>query len=179
MAKAEAAGASRQNSKLSRRGIRWRPVVEASSRSQSTCRKTRVRHSQSPESDLPSLVPSAISYSPSQNLAARVANVLDSTAGTGHDILILGEWLPDLTSRVGCNPALDAAMEVLLLSHRNLIDKPNRDDATLAHVYGRSLQALKAQINMKSETIGTETICAALALCTVEVCLRTGEKDAL
>ena len=153
----------------SRRRIRWRPIVEGNAKPQARGSKTPVRSSSNPKLELATQVPRPPVPSRGENLAARVASVLDWTAGTGHDFIILGEWLPDLTRRIGNNDALHAAIEALLVTHRNLIDRQTRDDAAQAEAYGQALQALKAEISVDRGNFEADTICAALALCSVEV----------
>ena len=170
MAKVEMVEVIPQDRKRSR-GIRWRPVLEGATKSQSQASylnsHARSKSVQPPPSLSVARPPDATW---SESLAARVAKVLDLTVGTGHDILLFGEWLPDLTARIGNNGTLDAAVEALLISHQNvLMNTPDRDDAGQVQAYGRALQALKADISVDQRTIGAETICAALALCSVEV----------
>lgn len=176
MAKAEVAEVSPQNYQSARRRIRWRPVVEAGSRSQTPYAKAQVRSSQSPDSELSSPAACAVSPSASESLAVRVVKVLESTARTGHDIIVLGEWLPEMVSRIGFNPALDVAIEALLLAHEKLVSKGVRNEIAISQVYGRALHALNAELYTGREDISTDTICAALALCDVEVSLHSGRE---
>ena len=172
MAKAEVAEVNQQKCKPAGRGIRWRPVIESGIRTNMPCTTASVQSSQSPSSDFSTPEAHAPNPSSSESLAARLNDVLDSTARTGHDIMILGEWLAEITPRIGYSIALDAAIEALLLSHKALIDRESRDDVAMTKVYGQALQALTTAIGCEKEEISTETICAALALCDVEVCFR-------
>ena len=174
MAKAETADRRQhQRSKPAHRGIRWRPVFQPGSRSHNpSCSKMKMRNlspTRSPEASESNLAV-FIPYSRSEDLATRVFQVLQCTAGKGNDILALGEYLPEVLARIGCNSALDTALEALLLAHQGkMLDVRGRDEGAQAEIYGRALLALSEHINAEQAEPSTETVCAAISLCTVEV----------
>lgn len=165
MGKAEVAAISQQKGESSKRGIRWRPVIESKSRSQIPSTSARPCGT----SILECLPPSSVRGSTSAQLADRLAYTLNSTAGTGRDIRVCGEWLPELACRIGRNDALDAAVETLLLAHRNLIERDSPDLQQEMRAYGQALTSLTSQLNDNGGSLDVETLCAVLALCTVEV----------
>ena len=167
-AEMEAVGAALQEPKSSNRAIRWRPVIGGNARSQTppTSKHLRRPHSRTPEvSSAPS---PSVPSSESVRLAERLAYTLESTKGTGHDILVCGEWLPELASRIGRNDALDAAVDTLLLAHRDL-NAESKDHREQISAYGQALTKLNTQLTKSRNNPDVETLCAVLALCTVEV----------
>ena len=169
MGKAEVAAISQQRTEPSKRGIRWRPVIEGKSLSQIPSTSTRPGGSSIPEPLPINSVRRSVSPSASAQLADRLAYTLNSTAGTGRDIRVCGEWLPELACRIGRNDALDAAVETLLLAHRNLIERDSPDLQQEIRAYGQALTSLTSQLSDNRDSPDVETICAVLALCTVEV----------
>jgi hypothetical protein len=173
MGKVEVAAISQQQAGSSKRGIRWRQVIEAKPRSQLPLRNMRPCETPTPESPSSNSVRDSVSPSTSTQLAIRLAYTLNTTAGTGYDIRVCGEWLPELACRIGRNNALDAAVETLLLAHRNLIERDSPDFQEQIRAYGQALTSLAAQLNDNGDNVDVETLCAVLALCTVEVSFQT------
>ena len=103
----------RKSNKPAGRGIRWKPVIEAKSR------RLQAR-SDNPGNSTPVSTPGP---SQSESLGARVAQVLQSTANTGSDILIMAEYLPEVPARIGHIPALHVAIETMLFSHLHAVNR--------------------------------------------------------
>ena len=165
MAKAEV---SQQQPKSSRRGIRWRPVIEATARSRNTIPTTKASRAADAKTETCSSVRCSSSPSAISPLTRRLAYMLDSTRGTGCDLLICGEWLPELACRIGHSDALDAAVDTLLLSHHALIIPSSVDSQQRSHAYGRALRMLRDGISSTKDHVEVEILCAGLALCTAE-----------
>jgi hypothetical protein len=165
MAKAEI---SRQQAKSTKRGIRWRPVIGAAARSQNTNLKMNASGAVNSKADPCSSVGCSSSLSAISPLTRRLVYMLDSTRGTGCDLLICGEWLPELACRIGHSDALDAAIDTLLLSHHALITSSLVDNPHHSRTYGRALRMLRDGLSNISDHVQVEILCAGLALCTAE-----------
>ena len=177
MAKAETVEAVLQDPKSSSRGIRWRPVIEAKARSQTPPTSRHLQRSQRRTPEISNALSPSVPSSDSARLAERLAYTLESTKGTGHDILVCGEWLPELAPRIGRNDALDAAIDTLLLAHRDL-NAESKDHRQQIRTYGQALTKLNVQLTNTRNKPDVETLCAVLALCTVEVCRLIAAKEA-
>ena len=158
-----------QDSPANVRKIRWRPVLEAKARVRTTStRKLPPKKQEVNSRSLGYSAPSVYSMT-SGSLAERLAHIIDRTRGTGYDVIVCGEWLPDVVCRIGHNAALDAAVETLLLAHRNLTQPYSRSiQQAQIRCYGKAISALKVQLDSNCEHIEMETLCAVLALATSE-----------
>jgi hypothetical protein len=140
--------------------IRWKPIVGTKSGSHGM--------SEIPEYRSAIFIRSP-SNSRSDSLAAKIVNMIQSTARTERDILVLGEFLPALPARIGSNAALDASAHAFLLFYGCRIHGEKRDQSTYTTAYTRALQELKLAISAEQSLASAETVCAALALATVEI----------
>ena len=95
--------------------------------------------------------------------------MIESTARTDKDILVLAEFLPALPARIGSNIALDASAHAVLVFASSRLHGEEYNHPAHAAAYTRAVQALKVCISTERSTVSEETVCAAVALANVEV----------
>ena len=88
----------------------------------------------------------------------------------------LSPWFDGVKGHVGAKVTLDSAMSSLVL---HILGKSQNNHQLVGEslsLYGRSLGALQAALNHKSEWKTTETLCATTILCLFEVCCHYGPR---
>ncbi|KAI0871644.1 hypothetical protein GGS24DRAFT_53364 [Hypoxylon argillaceum] len=111
-----------------------------------------------------------IPWSPPDQVNARLVACLDAAPGTGHDLRILGAFVPLIPQRMGSgNMALGHAVDLLLSawshSRRGLPSKEWLDLRT----YNRALRSLKAALDDATVEQLTNTLTALCILQKIEV----------
>jgi hypothetical protein len=107
----------------------------------------------------------------SESLAADLVSRLNGIKEVGYQLQALGEYFPYLPSRVGHNPALDAALRCLLGAHQNILSwkSTSFDEDLKKYIYALSL--IRRDLDRLQSRTPSETVCAAMMLSTYEVCL--------
>ncbi|KAI0114381.1 hypothetical protein GGR51DRAFT_442430 [Nemania sp. FL0031] len=111
-----------------------------------------------------------IPWSPPDQIKAQLVTCLDAAPGTGHDLRILGAFVPLIPQRMGSgNMALGHAVELLLgawtKSRRGLPSHTWLDLRT----YNRAIRSLKAALNDATVEQLTNTLTALCVLQKIEV----------
>lgn len=113
--------------------------------------------------------------SPSLDLCARLVKSLETTRGTGLNLLYFGEYFQELPARLGHDDCLDAAVECFWIAHQGLCQSRPFDDRLFAHYYSRALVLLRECLDHASpQQVRANILCSALILCACEVCLGNG-----
>lgn len=107
--------------------------------------------------------------------AQYISNMLSNmyTVVTPNEGWFLNSWFEGIEARLGSQAALDSATMSLVLQ---VLGKVHKDDRLIGEsrcLYSKSLQALQAVLNHRSEWRTTETLCATTMLCYFEVSLPT------
>lgn len=83
---------------------------------------------------------------------------------------VFGPFIREVPARVGHNPALDAAVAVLIDTHRSLMYKKTSNDIVSINLYLRAIKTLQSCLENSEQGMSTNTLCASVLLGLVEVC---------
>ncbi|KAJ9604010.1 hypothetical protein H2200_011532 [Cladophialophora chaetospira] len=123
--------------------------------------------------------PPSITPTPSPNeqdrLATTLIGALVRNTAEGYRLQCLGPFISDIPSRIGQNPALDAAVACLLQCHSQLLRdthlSPGRGVRSLwesqklpSSEYMKALRTLQEVIEHPVQGFSTETVCATLVM---------------
>lgn len=144
----------------------------SSQRDTTSQRKSMPRSaSTSPTSLSPASSPLLRQPSPSQHHELSRALVTTISAGSiGLQMSVFGPFIQEVPSRIGYNPALDAAVAVLIDAHTSLLYKKTSDDIVSINLYLRAIKTLQGCLEDSREGMSTNTLCASVLLGLVEVC---------
>lgn len=82
---------------------------------------------------------------------------------------VFGPFIQEVPSRIGHNPALDAAVAVLIDAHTSLMYKNTSNDVVSINLYLRAIKMLQGCLEDSQEGMSTNTLCASVLLGLVEV----------
>ena len=108
----------------------------------------------------------------SQLIAADLASRLSGIEQIGYKLQLFGQFMSYLPSRVGHNPALDAALRCLLVAHQGLTSRRTTSFHQDLHDYNEALSLVRKDLDLLRDKTPSETVCAAMILSTYEVCWR-------
>ncbi|KAI0188651.1 hypothetical protein EV127DRAFT_119290 [Xylaria flabelliformis] len=115
-------------------------------------------------------LPQAISWNPPDKLKAHLVACLDAERGTGHDLHILGAFLPLVPQHLGDdNTALGHAVELLLGAWTNSRRGLPSDTWLDLRTYNRALRSLKAALDDANVEHLNNTLAALCVLQKTEV----------
>jgi hypothetical protein len=108
--------------------------------------------------------------SPSQHHELAHALVLAMTSGsTGIRLSVFGPFIQEVPSRIGHNPALDAAVAVLVYAHKSLLQQKMANEIVNPNLYLRAIKTLQLSLEDPTQGLSTNTLCASVLLSLVEV----------
>ena len=159
----------------------------------SVVHKFRISHSTPSQSRRPSRSASASTASasppaspflrqpsPSQHHELAHALVIAMTSGsTGIRLSVFGPFIQEVPSRIGHNPALDAAVAVLVYAHKSLLQKKVANEIVNPNLYLRAIKTLQLSLEDPTQGLSTNTLCASVLLSLVEVRARNTTKFAM
>ncbi|KAJ8109022.1 hypothetical protein OPT61_g7757 [Boeremia exigua] len=91
------------------------------------------------------------------------------TAGSvGLQMSVFGSFIQEVPARIGHNPALDAAVAVLINTHASLMYKKTSNDIVSINLYLRAIKTLQGCLEDSREGMSTNTLCASVLLGLVE-----------
>ncbi|KAL6707768.1 hypothetical protein ACN47E_003668 [Coniothyrium glycines] len=107
--------------------------------------------------------------SPSQHHELACALIAATTTGSkGHRMSVFGPLIHEIPQRIGHNPALDAAVAVLVNVHASLVYKKNASDFVSPELYLRAIKTLQQCLEDPHQGMSTNTVCASVLLGLVE-----------
>ncbi|KAF2631764.1 hypothetical protein BU25DRAFT_360374 [Macroventuria anomochaeta] len=107
--------------------------------------------------------------SPSQHHELSRALVATISAGSvGLQMSVFGPFIQEVPARIGHNPALDAAVAVLINAHTSLMYKKTLNDIVSINLYLRAIKMLQSCLEDAQEGMSTNTLCASVLLGLVE-----------
>ena len=108
--------------------------------------------------------------SPSQHHELSRALVATINAGSvGLQMSVFGPFIQEVPARIGHNPALDAAVAVLINAHTSLMYKKTSNDIISINLYLRAIKMLQTSLDDSRQGMSTNTLCASVLLGLVEV----------
>ena len=112
-----------------------------------------------------------LSFSYSESLATSLVARLDGVKETGYQLqaLLPINYFPHLVSRVGHNPALDAAVKCVLGAHQNFISGNEAPRDKSLFDYALAISLIRQDMNRLRNATSAETVCSCLLLCSYEV----------
>ncbi|KAJ4309630.1 hypothetical protein N0V94_008841 [Neodidymelliopsis sp. IMI 364377] len=81
---------------------------------------------------------------------------------------VFGPFIHEVPARIGHNPALDAAVAVLIDAHTSLMHKRTSDDIVSINLYLRAIKMLQNCLEDPRQGMSTNTLCASVLLGLVE-----------
>jgi hypothetical protein len=108
--------------------------------------------------------------SPSQHheLARALINTT-TTGNSGVRMSVFGPFIREVPSRIGHNPALDAAAAVLVNAHTSLVHKKTSMEIVSPQLYLRAIKTLQTCLEDPQQGMSANTLCASVLLSLVEV----------
>lgn len=108
--------------------------------------------------------------SPSQHHELARALIAATTTGSvGVRMSVLGPFVREVPARLGHNPALDAAVAVLVNAHISLIQRKTALEIVSPQLYLRAIRTLQTCLEDAQEGMSSNTLCACIILSLVEV----------
>jgi hypothetical protein len=86
---------------------------------------------------------------------------------------VFGPFIQEVPARIGHNPALDAAVAVLVNAHTSLMYNKTSNDIVSINLYLRAIKTLQSCLEDSQEGMSTNTLCASVLLGLVEVSCAT------
>ncbi|KAH7080795.1 hypothetical protein FB567DRAFT_595132 [Paraphoma chrysanthemicola] len=107
--------------------------------------------------------------SPSQHheLARALINAT-TTGSSGVRMSVFGPFIREVPSRIGHNPALDAAAAVLVNAHTSLVHKKISMEIVSPQLYLRAIKTLQTCLEDPEQGMSANTLCASVLLSLVE-----------
>ncbi|USP80059.1 uncharacterized protein yc1106_07333 [Curvularia clavata] len=118
---------------------------------------------------------------PSQSHDQQLAHALIAatrTGSAGHRMSVFGSFIQEVPARIGHNPALDAAVTVLVNVHSSLVYKKTANEIVSPELYIRAIKTLQTCLEHPQLGLSPETLCASVLLGLVEAFAgpRTGNR---
>lgn len=108
--------------------------------------------------------------SPSQDQQLAYALIAATRTGSaGHRMSVFGSFIQEVPARIGYNPALDAAVTVLVNVHSSLVYKKSANEIVSPELYIRAIKTLQTCLEHPQLGLSPETLCASVLLGLVEV----------
>lgn len=108
--------------------------------------------------------------SPSQHHELARALIVATTSGdAGHRLSVFGAFIQEVPARIGHNPALDAAVSVLVYAHTSLLHQKVANEIVNPNLYLRAIKTLQLNLEDPLQGLSTNTLCASVLLSLVEV----------
>jgi hypothetical protein len=108
--------------------------------------------------------------SPSQDQQLAHALIAATRTGSaGHRMSVFGSFIQEVPARIGHNPALDAAVTVLVNVHTSLVYKKAANEIVSPELYIRAIKTLQSCLEHPQLGLSPETLCASVLLGLVEV----------
>lgn len=108
--------------------------------------------------------------SPSQDQQLAHALIAATRTGSaGHRMSVFGSFIQEVPARIGHNPALDAAVTVLVNVHTSLVYKKAANEIVSPELYIRAIKTLQTCLEHPQLGLSSETLCASILLGLVEV----------
>lgn len=108
--------------------------------------------------------------SPSQHHELARSLIRATTTGiSGHRMSVFGPFIMEVPSRIGSNPALDAAVAVLVNAHTALVHQKKANEIVSPHLYLRAIKQLQLCLDDPQQGMSANTLCASVLLGLVEV----------
>jgi hypothetical protein len=105
-----------------------------------------------------------------ERLAFDLSLALEQPSKPGYRIQQMGPHFRFLPGRLGCNEALDAALDCFLCSYNTVLANQSRNTSAELSRYSRAINALRRKFdNTDASGIDSETLCAALLLAQYEI----------
>jgi hypothetical protein len=105
-----------------------------------------------------------------ERLAFNLTLALEQPSKPGYRIQQMGPHFRFLPSRLGCNDALDAALDCFLCSYNTVLADRSRDTSAELSRYSRAIGAIRRKFdNTHASCVNSETLCAALLLAQYEI----------
>lgn len=82
---------------------------------------------------------------------------------------VFGSFIQEVPARIGHNPALDAAVTVLVNVHSSLVYKKTANEIVSPELYIRAIKTLQTCLEHPQLGLSPETLCASVLLGLVEV----------
>jgi hypothetical protein len=82
---------------------------------------------------------------------------------------VFGPFICEVPSRLGHNPALDAAAAVLVNAHTSLVHKKTSMEIVSPQLYLRAIKTLQTCLEDPHQGMSANTLCASVLLSLVEV----------
>ncbi|XP_014558518.1 hypothetical protein COCVIDRAFT_24973 [Bipolaris victoriae FI3] len=117
--------------------------------------------------------------SPSQDQQLAHALIAATRTGSaGHRMSVFGSFIQEVPARIGHNPALDAAVTVLVNVHTSLVYKKAANEIVSPELYIRAIKTLQTCLEHPQLGLSPETLCASVLLGLVEAFAgpRTGNR---
>ncbi|EOA85073.1 uncharacterized protein SETTUDRAFT_154670 [Exserohilum turcica Et28A] len=117
--------------------------------------------------------------SPSQDQQLAYALIAATRTGSaGHRMSVFGSFIQEVPARIGYNPALDAAVTVLVNVHSSLVYKKSANEIVSPELYIRAIKTLQTCLEHPQLGLSPETLCASVLLGLVEAFAgpRTGNR---
>lgn len=108
--------------------------------------------------------------SPSQHyeLSRTLVNTIQA-GSVGLQMSVFGPFIQEVPARIGHNPALDAAVAVLINAHTSLMYRRTSNDIVSINLYLRAIKTLQSCLEDPKQGMSTNTLCASVLLGLVEV----------
>src|SRR5690242_1731722 len=109
--------------------------------------------------------------SPSQQheLSRALIASISASGSIGLQMSLFGPFIQEVPSRIGHSPALDAAVAVLINTHKSLMYKQTSNNVVGINLYLRAIKTLQSCLEDSREGMSTNTLCASVLLGLVEV----------
>jgi hypothetical protein len=108
--------------------------------------------------------------SPSQHHELARALIAATTTGSpGVRMSVFGAFIQEVPARLGHNPALDAAVAVLVNAHTSLVQKKKALEIMSPQLYLRAIKTLQTCLEDPRQGMSSNTLCASVILSLVEV----------
>lgn len=91
------------------------------------------------------------------------------TGSPGVRMSVFGPFIQEVPARLGHNPALDAAVAVLVNAHRSLVQKKTALEIVSPQLYLRAIKTLQTCLEDPRQGMSSNTLCASVILSLVEV----------
>jgi hypothetical protein len=82
---------------------------------------------------------------------------------------VFGAFIQEVPARLGHNPALDAAVAVLVNAHTSLVQKKKALEIMSPQLYLRAIKTLQTCLEDPRQGMSSNTLCASVILSLVEV----------